>query len=103
MTQIHLYSDVRRHFQTLFPEAELHSGNNSAKEIFFSWMNYASGVLNYLEAVNRENYVMYFSCVTCVKVEFLKTGCPAFNGTLHYIWSRVKLYTESIHREAGKS
>lgn len=53
-------------------------------------MNYASGVLNFLKAVNHKNYIMYFSCVTCVKVEFVKTDCSAFNECpLHVIQSQA--------------
>lgn len=60
-------------------------------------MNYASGMLTFLKAVNHKNYIMYFSCVTCVKKEFVKTGCSAFNETLHCISSRVKLYIKRVN------
>lgn len=48
-------------------------------------MNYVFGVLNYFEVVDYKNYVMYFFCVICVKVEFFKIGCLDFNGIFYCI------------------
>ena len=64
-------------------------------------MNYASGVLNFLKAVNHKTYIMYFSCGPGVKVEFVKTYCSALMRA-STAFDPVKPYIKRVNRKVGE-